>query len=193
MPRGVAQITHIAAGARLQERKIGSRGTETTRWRRPTLAISWRNLTGSGRCSSTSAATTTSNWLSANGSTWAAGMQEPGAGVLAPVGPQPGVGQVQGDHLTPAPVQLVGDHALAAADLQGPRRRAAGFPADLAEHPVPVGHPALGEQPDGLRAVYLWLWLPMTTPTVSGASFWRVPISRWPCGARPGRRAGRWP
>jgi hypothetical protein len=32
-------------------------------------------------------------------------------------GPQAGVGQVQGDHLAPAALHPVGDHALAAADL----------------------------------------------------------------------------
>jgi hypothetical protein len=77
-----------------------------------------------------------------------AGVQEPGAGNLAPVGPQPGVRQVEGDDLAPAPVHLAGDHALAAADLQRPLRQSALAPGDLVEDSVQVGHPAFGQPAD---------------------------------------------
>jgi len=44
------------------------------------------------------------------------------AAEVAPLRAQPRIGQVEPDRVAPAALQLVGDHALAAADLQDPLR-----------------------------------------------------------------------
>ena len=97
--------------------------------RRPTLAISSRPRTGSGRCSQDLGGDHHLEPAVAERQGLRVGVQEPRPRAGAPVGPQPGVGQVEGDHLAEAAVQRAGDHALAAADLEGaagpPRGRAA--------------------------------------------------------------------
>jgi hypothetical protein len=98
-------------------------------------------------------------------------VQEPRPRAGAPVGPQPGVGQVEGDHLAEAAVQRAGDHALAAADLEGaagpPRQVGGDLPNSRSRFAT---QRRVSQRMAGLRAVYFWVWLPMTTPSVSGAS-----------------------
>jgi hypothetical protein len=85
-------------------------------------------------------------------------MEDLGARVLAPVGSQAGVGEVQGHDLAEVLVEFVGDCAFAAADLQRLARGPAGSWLRWVKVRSRFATQRLvSQRMAGLRAVYLWL------------------------------------
>ena len=135
----------------LRPRQSGSRGTDTSRWRRATRAISASVASGSGTCSSTSIAQAMSNSSSPNDSRVASSARNSrfGRAALLPLGAQLGVVEVDADDAAVAePLgPLDGEHALAAAHVEHGLGR--GALPELVERRVEAGHQALDDRVGG--------------------------------------------